>query len=245
MENPATACQTAKELFHSGFPQDALQRLRIGLEETPDAGQVWELYGVIQHAQQAFAEALGALETATTLRPLSLGGQLALADCYRRSDARQTAESMFQHLARRPDLPRQYVPDIVCGLAAVGDYPTALELSRKIAEQDPTCVQALYGTAYYMARCGYPTELVIPIMRHVVQLAPYELRFRVALGMLHLTAGQHDMAYQVVVKISCEQLATVNCRRCLYQFADLFETRGDETRRCVCLVRARALREED
>ena len=213
MENPATACQTAKELFHSGFPQDALQRLRIGLEETPDAGQVWDLDGVIQHAQHAFAH--------------------------------QTAESMFQHLARRPDLPRQYVPDIVCGLAAVGDYPTALELSRKIAEEDPTCVQALYGTAYYMARCGYPTELVIPIMRHVVQLAPHELRFRVALGMLHLTAGQHDMAYQVVVKISCEQLTTLNCRRCLYQFADLFETRGDETRRCVCLVRARALREED
>ena len=79
MENPATACQTAKELFHSGFPQDALQRLRIGLEETPDAGQIWELYGVIQHAQQAFSEALGALETATTLRPLSLGGQHALA----------------------------------------------------------------------------------------------------------------------------------------------------------------------
>ena len=45
MENPATSCQTAKELFHSGFPQDALQRLRIGLEETPDAGQIWELYG--------------------------------------------------------------------------------------------------------------------------------------------------------------------------------------------------------
>ena len=244
MENPATACQTAKELFHSGFPQDALQRLRIGLEETPDAGQIWELYGVIQHAQQAFAEALVALETATTLRPLSLGGQLALADCYRRSDAHQTAESMFQHLAQRQDLPRQYAPDVVCGLAAVGDYPTALELSRKIAEEDPTCVQALYGTAYYMARCGYPTELVIPIMARVVQLAPQDLRFRVALGMLHLTAGQQDLAYQVIVLISRDQLASLSCRRCLYQFANLFATRGDETRQCVCLVRARALQGE-
>ena len=244
MEDLATACQTAKELFHSGFPHDALQRLRSGLKEAPEAGQLWELYGVIHHAEQAFSEALEALETATTLRPLSLGGQLALADCYRRADLPQTAQSMFQHLARRQDLPRQYVPDVVCGLAALGDYPTALDLSRRVAEQDPTCVQALYGTAYYMARCGYPTELVIPIMDHVVRLAPHDLRFRVALGMLHLTAGQPDLAYPVLVKLSCEQLASLTCSRCLYQFANLFETRGDETRRCACLLRARRLQEE-
>ena len=244
MENPTIVCQTAKALFHSGFPQQALQRLRLGLNDAPNEGGLWELYGVIQHAQQVFPEAIGALETATTLRPLSLGGQLALADCYRRLDSPEAAQTIFQHLARRSDLPHQYIPDVVCGLAALDDYPTALELTRRAAEQDPQCVQALYGMAYYMARCGYPTELVIPIMDRVVRLAPQELRFRVALGMLHLAAGQHDLAYQVLVKISRSQLASLSCRRCLHQFANLFETRGDETRQCACLVRARALQEE-
>lgn len=71
--------QLPRQLFQSGR---ALKRLRRGLGNAPHAGCLWELYGVIQHARRQFSKAVGALETATMLRPLSLGGQLALADCF-------------------------------------------------------------------------------------------------------------------------------------------------------------------
>ena len=134
--------------------------------------------------------------------------------------------------------------DMVCGLAALEDRQAALEVCRKAAEGDPNCEQSLYAVAYYMARCGYPTEFVIPVMHHVVKLAPRELRFRVALGMLQMAAGENDLAYRIMREVSRPQLASLSCTRCLYQFADLFGSRGDEHRRCVCLLRARALRED-
>ena len=45
-------------------------------------------------------------------------------------------------------------------------------------------------------------------MHRVVKLAPRELRFRVALGMLQMAAGKNDLAYRIMREVSRPQLAS-------------------------------------
>ena len=234
----------ARELYLTGKEDLAIQMLNRALGNAPEDGAAWELRGVICHGRKDLKAALHALETATSLKPLTLGGELALADCYARLDFKETAHAIYSHLADGDKLKPQYVPDVVVGLSGLGDNRRALRLCREAAERDPLCDQATYGMAYYMAKCGYPGEVVLPVLQKAVQLAPEVVQYQVSLANLYDEIGQREQGLGVMSRLDVKQLQSIGCANCLCKFADWFEVAGDSNRRDACLSRMKELKSE-
>ena len=234
-------CSRARSLYLNGDQRTAVQLVEQSLEQDPDDGEAWELLGTMRHGQKLLPEALQALETATSLQPLSLGGQLAIADCYARLGHRETAFAVFVHLADRDNLPSRYLADVAMGLGRLGDFNRALKLAREGAHRDPFCDNAAYAVAYYMSKCGCPGEVILPVLLKVVQLAPDVTIYQVALANLYHQIGRVDDAFSVLSRLSPQQLYALGCRDCLCRIASLFEERGDTVRREACLSRLEEL----
>ena len=87
---------TAREMFQAGLNDDATRILKAQLHAAPDNGSCWEMLGVILLSDYRIEESVSALESASTLIPLSTGARIALANGY--------SEQGF-HAAADPDHP--------------------------------------------------------------------------------------------------------------------------------------------
>ena len=233
--------KTARSMFLRGERVGAQNLLNGILAEDPHNGRAWEMLGAIHHSQGAVEEAIYALEEATALRPLTVGGQFAIADCYLAKGHVDAAEVVYQDLADGDRLPDNLLPDVVRALDTIGDYSRALRLSRRAMKKVPTCADAHYGVGYYLTKLGHKSESVLPYFSRAVQLAPENVSYRVTLASLYLQLGKGDEAFNVLGSLTSGQLSLLHCPNCIQKFADVYEAFGDLAKRDVCLARIRQL----
>ena len=92
METLAEVFQNAQQLYRDGFIAGSVDLLQTTLQDFPEHGELWELLGVIYLVEGNTGLALESLERANSLFPLSFGGKLALAECYRRGKSTVTLQ---------------------------------------------------------------------------------------------------------------------------------------------------------
>ncbi len=241
MANSATSLIHAKSLARTGSPIRAMEVLEAAVKEYPDDGELLELQGIVLNSINDFDGAISSLEKATALVPLSFEGQLALAECYRRNQFVESASVIYLHLFEQRNLPTKHLSELAVGLAAMGDVQRALEVCREAVGRDPECDQALYGVAHYMGRCGYPIELILPVLENVFKLAPDVVRYRVSLAVACIVGGKSDRAKKLTAPMNKEQLSTVHCASCLSRIGALYLLAGDEERGRYCIRRSESL----
>jgi len=227
--------QDVLELYRVGQYDQALDMLRPVLTVYPDEGRLWELCGLIHRAMSDCPPCLHALETATTLVPLSFTAQCALADCYVHTDRTELASDIYSHLKKQiKRLPVDLLKNLAIGFESLGDIESALEVSREAAFLEPTSAEHRYATAYFMAQMGLPTESVVDWAQEAVRLDPDRAQYRIGLSGLMQTAGRIDEAYECVSVLTQQELKTVPCGKCLERLAQLFQMLEDASREATC-----------
>ncbi|GIW81956.1 MAG: hypothetical protein KatS3mg105_3763 [Gemmatales bacterium] len=222
------------QLYQQGRIDVAAQTLEAALDDDNTNGPLWELMGVLHAARRRFPQAIGALETATTLVPLTPLGQCVLANCYARTGHPDIAHQIYTYLLSHSDLPGELFPAIAKGFGHLGDPAMALEACRRAAEREIDRGESLFGMAYYMSRLHYPAEWIISVLRQAVQLDPNCFQYRIALAALLQKQNQLLEAYEVLARLSCDDLRAVDCVPCLARMRTVFETFGDRQRADVC-----------
>jgi tetratricopeptide (TPR) repeat protein len=220
--------RTGLELYDAQQMEPLETLLKVALLQFPDNGRFIELQGLVWQRQQRFEPARRAFELASSLVPLSIAGQLALADAYRRCGQPADARQILSHLAGRDDIPTTLLSHLTAGLGHLGEYQLALEVSREAVQREPDRDEAIYGMVFYMSKLNYPTECMLPLLRRAVSLAPERQLYRLGLAWISARAGHWDEAYMV-----CRGLIAgrIECRNCLHFVISVFEIVGDDLRR--------------
>lgn len=221
-------------LLELGELDEVEERLRTALLTCPDDGRLIQLQGLVWHARRRYAAATRAFELATTLVPLSLAAQLAMADSYRRGGRADDARTILNYLAERPDMPTVLLPNLTAGLGMVGEYQAALDVCRQASQREPDCSEPIYGMAYYMNKLHYPPEVILPLLRRSLEMAPDCKTYRVSLAVMCGRAGHWDEAYELFVEIDPGK---VGCQTCIGFMVHVYERVGDHVRRDACLCR--------
>jgi len=223
--------------YERGQICSALEVLRQGLHRHPEAGCLWELRGLISHAQGRTQRAQSWLETAATLVPLEVCGQFALAACYLQTGYLQSALAIYRHLFRARHVPSCRLPELAGGFAQLGALHEALAVWRSMAERNGDCDEAFFMMAYCMGQLAYPVEHIVPLLERAVELAPDAIRYRVALAALLEEQGELEKAYRSIAFLPVEALRTVNCENCLRRLLRVCHAMLDGHRRAVLLER--------
>ena len=235
MQNdPQSVYEFGLRLYELGDLEACEQLLRVGLLQFPDDGRIVQLQGLVWHARRRYVSAIRALELASTLVPLSLPAQLAMADAYRRSGRPNDARTILSFLAERSDMPTVLLPDLTAGLGIVGEYQQALDVCREASRREPERDEPLYGMAYYMNKLSYPPEVILPLLRQCRALSPESRLYRTSLAVMCGRAGQWEEAYELFAEVDP---ATLRCQTCLRFMIRVFEHIGDHERRDAGLCR--------
>lgn len=232
----------ADALFSEDQQQLEIQPLHVATHSESSDGAAWELVGMLRHAEKHYREAAAALERATVLKPLSVDAQFALADSYLELDDRQLAYLVYLHLYDGRRFGTERLPEVIRGLATLGDDRRALTLCREAVESNPDCEEAWHRMACYMSKCGYPKETLVPVLRKVVDLAPDVIQFRVEFATLLVELGQDEAAFHVLSRITRTQIQVISTASCLYKIATLFMAIGDASRFEECQLRLNDIR---
>lgn len=227
--------QRCLELFNQGRVSEAEAIAQAGLRQSPEDGDLWQLYGLLCQRAGDLAGARAALETASALVPLDPSARCALADCYARTGQIELARDLYRHLAGDGRCPTPLLPAVAFGLGALGDHETALEVCQELSRRDPTRHEALFGIAFYMRRLGHPPEAVIPVVARAHELAPRLTLYRVLLGSLLAGVGRQKEAYDLLRGVAPE---SVRCCGCLRRMMAVFRLAGDESRYIACRQQA-------
>ncbi len=232
------ALQSAVTLYEQGLIREALDLVRLMLEQIPDDGKLWELRGRCHDALNDLAEATWALEMATTLVPLSAVGQCVLAKCYVAAGYRELAREMYRYVYVIPRLPDKLLPILAAGLGSVGEVELALETCRRAATRELDNGQPLYGMAHYMGRLGYPLEMIANVLRQAIELEPDAFQYRYALATICARLGRQQDAYYVLRPVvSADLLRGICCVNCLSRMEAIFASCGDSALSRVCRER--------
>lgn len=221
------------QLYKAGQILPLQQIAEDAIARDPDAGDAWALLGLARRAGHNFAEAIAALEQATSLIPLPPHAACALGECYLRAKRLQPAGAIFAHLARDPHCPSDLLPSVASGLGRCGELELAIEACRTAAERSPERDEPLFAMAYYMRRLGYPMPVVLPVLERALALDPTCAVYRVSVGLFHQALGNRQQAYRVLCGLD---LSRVRCGSCLRRVRDLFDACGDEARSAACLA---------
>ena len=232
---------TGLRLCELGLLHEADNLVRLALERWPDDGRLAELQAIVWHGQEEFELARGAFETAQLLVPLSVPGQLAMADACRRLGDRESARTTLYFLAGRDGVPTQYLSALAVGLAQLGDYQRALNVCREASHREPERDEPLYGMAFYMTKLDYPLQHVLPVLERAHSLAPDCIHYRAALAIMYCRAERWTQSYQLFSALEPEQ---VGCLNCLRHMIHVFERVGDDARRSACVARVMAIADE-
>ncbi|MEM9149656.1 MAG: hypothetical protein AAGB19_04300, partial [Cyanobacteria bacterium P01_F01_bin.3] len=227
---PNTSCERAAKLFKSGFNRPALDVLEVQLNETPDAGELWLLRATILHAEARWADALHAIETASMLMPLTLGGELVLADCYSHLDKHELGVASYEHLLAQPTLPVDYYAGLYAGFKRAGKFEQAMASCRKAIELVPDNDEAYFGMAHCMSSLAYPPRQITTILRKALELSPDKPHYRISLALQLMLTKRRSQAYEVLSQREPEMLDTLTCHCMTRQLLDLCAWAGDQER---------------
>lgn len=222
-------------LYEAGLHQECLELACLELEKRPHDGKLWEVRGLAHDALGHRAESMKALETATTLVPLSLAGQCVLARCYAFVGHRELARNMYRHLFSLEPLPDRILAAVAAGLGSVGDSALALEACRRAAARELDSGQPFYGMAHYMVRLNYPLESVAAVLRRAIDVEPDRFQFRFALATACQQLGRLQEAYRVIRPVvNAERLRGIRCVHCVRRMEAIVTAAGDDELRAAC-----------
>ena len=223
--------------FNAGDYAQAAELVGQGLSQDSDYGPLWQLRGLVQHAQGDTAAAIRCLEAATTLGPLSAAAQCVLAECYGKVGQSALAGTIFKHLVTSTSCPSELLSTVSIGLQKLGDFEGALAACREAARRMPEEDAPWFGIAFCMSRLGYPPERILSPLQRAFNLAPECLSYRVGLACMLHRAGQLDRACRLVQHLSIEAIEAITCANCLRRLAVLYEAVDDAARRDACHLR--------
>lgn len=231
MDDLGMYLETALGHFHADHFGKAIHACRWGLTVHPDAGRLWEVYGLSLWMTGDVGAALPALEAASLFVPLDPLAQLALAAAYAWADKPDLARTVYTHLAGLPVFPVPLMPRLAAGLGRVGEYAVALPVCEKIVELRSCYHPAWFGIAYYLRKLGRPVADAIPPLERALALAPDEEAYRLNLAACHAQNGDFTSAYRVA---ECVDVRTVRCTHWLRLMLAVFDAVGDEGRFHQC-----------
>ena len=225
-----SVCEKATRFFEAGSIQPALKLLTYELERRPDQGELWLLLATILHSQAEWETALQAIETASVLIPLTIGGQLVLADCYSHLKKHELALVGYQHLLKRSALPIDYYAGLYAGFKRAGKLDLALASCRKAVELSPENDEAYFGMAHCMSGLAFPPRQITTILRKAVELAPDKPQYRISLAIQLSLTKRRSEGYEILATKSADILETVNCACVARQLLELCAWAKDEQR---------------
>ncbi len=230
----------ALQLHIQGLVIPALEMLEMRLGE--DARDPWclQLKGVILAELGEIEGSMSAIEQAGVIQPLTIESKLVLAECYLASGKTVAARGMYYKLSTISEFPFEFLSRLATGLGRTGSIPIAIDVCKRAFELDPGCHHARYGVAYYMAKADYPPELIYPIIRGVIDLAPEIFHYRMAAATILGRMGREDHAYLTVADASSIEICTVDCKCCLRKLSRLYHNAGDSHRHRFCQDRLKA-----
>ncbi|MCG8450405.1 MAG: hypothetical protein MI725_12625 [Pirellulales bacterium] len=227
---PTSVCERATKLFQSGFIRPSLDVIAIELEQDPEQGELWLLRATILHSQAKWEEALPAIETASVLMPLTIGGQLVLADCYSQLGKHELALMLYEHLLAQSPLPVDYYAELYAGFKRAGKLELALSACRKAIELAPDNDEAYFGLAHCMSGLAFAPRQVTTILRKALELAPDKPQYRISLAIQLSLTKRRNEAYGVLAKATPEIIETISCNCAARHLLELCAWAGDEER---------------
>lgn len=225
--------ERAVRLFNDGKYTEAADYAWRCLEESPDDGRLWQLYGTARCHLEDFATGREALERASALVPLHPLAQYALATCYFQMDQPDLACVIYEHLAEAV-LSTDMLSAVVARLGALDKYELALKVCRRITDLDRSHHQAFFGIAFYLCRLGFSSEALIPHLAMAMDLAPNALHYRLNLAFAWADVGCPHEAHELLKPVALEDVC---CPCWLRRMQRIFERVGDHARSVVCQVR--------
>jgi Flp pilus assembly protein TadD len=142
--------ERAVQLYDAGQYAEAADLARQALQESPDDGRLWQLYGTARCNLQDFDSAREALENASALIAL-----------YHRMGQPDLARVTYEHLAEAV-VNTGLLSALAARLGALDESAAALKVCRRITDLDPAHHQAFFGIAFYLCRLGFSSEALIP-----------------------------------------------------------------------------------
>lgn len=208
------------------------------LKQFPHDGRVWELSGMLFRELTSFRLAQNALETATTLIPLSDRAQLALADCYLHFGQRELAEEMFRFLDEKEEISSRLRSELKDRFQKLADFE--LQDEREVPSEDrgpQLTAEHHYNLAHSMGYLGYPPNCVEQEILRAIELAPECLEYRIGLAGFLSQLHRAEEGYQYVAGLSLREISRLECECCLERLVKVFHAGGDHRRLLACMDR--------
>jgi tetratricopeptide (TPR) repeat protein len=214
--------ETAACLFKHGHYEQALETVDESLASFPDSGRLWELRGLILRAIGNLPLACDSLEHAAVLIPLSLSGQLTLADCFSRLGQRGLALLVAQHLLALGQLDWSLSLHLAHVFDRCDQPGVSVEICRLVCKQNPAAHQAFFDLGYFLGRARRPAEQIEAAARHAIRLAPNHANYRVGLSVFLWQQDRSSEALEQVAPLTHEQIGAIRCACCLQKLANIY-----------------------
>lgn len=231
--------QRAVHLLQAHDFEAAQKWAAAGILVDENHGELWQVRGIALRMLGRFREAASALETATTLIPLNVFAQCALADSYARLGKRKLASFLYRRLLKEKQCPTQLLPAVSSGAGAIGDYACALNVCRQIVRREPDHHAAIFGIAFYMEKLDYHPEEIVHWVKEAFRLRPQSVTYRLSYASTLEYLGRVPAARELLVDID---VRSIHCSRILNRMAEIFAKAGDAASTCRCASRMAALR---
>jgi thioredoxin-like negative regulator of GroEL len=171
-------------------------------------------------------EAVGALEKASQIAPLTDQARVRLASCYAQLQLIDRARELYLRLALSRRLSADLMLQIADGLASIDAPQLAMQVCEWVTERDDSIAKAFYDMGRYSAACGKPLYLTEALMQRALQLEPDNRRFRIGLASWLVQMRQDGEALDRLASIAPGDLSAVQCSHQLEHLADLFRRHG-------------------
>lgn len=219
--------QTALLYWREGAFTAARDAANAGLRLNPDHAGLLEALALSLYELEEYGDALHALESATTLQPLSNFAQLVLAELYLHFGLPDSAGTIAVYLAEVDTIPPRLLPRLATILGRLGLNSEALSVCRKLLVERPEDRHAWFGIAFYLSRLEAAPEAIIEALEQAHLSAPDVITYRVNLAALYADVGRTADAYRLIRFVPAE---AIHCPRLVSRLLRIFAFVGDARR---------------
>ncbi|MCH2595173.1 MAG: hypothetical protein MKZ95_05115 [Pirellulales bacterium] len=232
---------SAESHFLAGKLEQARDELEAALQLDSNAGQLWELLGMVSYTQGDSSQTVDALEQASLLVPLANCSQYVLAVCYEKREQIDPAHAIYRHLASLNELDDNLLEPVTRALGRCDDCEGALRVCRLAARRNPDCPEPLIGMVFYMRRLNRSSEQILPLLFRAFHLNPEDNDCRLILARTLHECGRSDEAAYLLSYLAIEEF---RCPNCLSAMEAIFNAAGDEENLARCHVALKAIKED-
>jgi Flp pilus assembly protein TadD len=216
-----------RDLAARGNRAGAVKAARQALSSDPNNGTLVEQIGLALFEMGESELARTALESAQLLTPLSAGSELALAECFARTDKAELAIALLGNAGIRPESSCRIRLRCAALLDKLGHHRSAWCIGRRAVNEHPDEAQAWFDLSFYMGRLGFPLHQIEATARRAIFLAPDNVSYRLSLASVLARRGRAEDAHQLVSRFGPEELEQVCCADCLENLKEVFEAASD------------------